>query len=180
MKLEKIDITDILENALTYIVVFAMFAYGVGKYIQFSGEMPLEKTVGEMTGMQLMWAFYGYSRPFVIILGVLEISGGILMLIKKTRLLGCLFITTILVNVILQDIFYDVNVGALRAAIIYQMCIVCILWFNKEKLIQSLRTMTSSPVFSSFNKKYYVKIVMSVFLFIVLRILEYYITTKWY
>lgn len=31
-----------------------------------------------------MWAFYGYSYPFVITLGVLEVVGGILMFFRKT------------------------------------------------------------------------------------------------
>lgn len=55
--------------------------------------------------MQLMWAFYGYSYPFVITLGVLEVLGGI-------------FVSTILSNVILQDIYCGVNFGALKAALV--------------------------------------------------------------
>jgi len=43
MKLEREDIVSILENAFSYIVVFAMFAYGVGKIIQFDGAMKLIK-----------------------------------------------------------------------------------------------------------------------------------------
>ncbi len=79
--------TQILENAFSYIVVFAMCAYGVGKIIQFDGAIEANTTVSEMTGMQLMWAFYGYSKPFVITLGVLEITDGILMLLQRTRIL---------------------------------------------------------------------------------------------
>jgi len=60
MKLKREDILIILENAFTYIVVFAMFAYGAGKIIQFNGAIEIDKSVSELTGMQLMWAFYGY------------------------------------------------------------------------------------------------------------------------
>ncbi len=60
MKLEREDFISILENAFSYIVVFAMFAYGVGKIIQFDGVTATDKTVSELTGMQLMCAFYGY------------------------------------------------------------------------------------------------------------------------
>ena len=132
-----------------------MFAYGIGKMVQFNGAVPVNKTISDLTAQQLMWAFYGYSKPFVLTLGFLEIIGGILILIKRTRILGCLFVTTILVNVILQDIFYTVNIGALRAAILYQVFIALILWFNKEKLIQSFRILLNSTVFSGFNKKFF-------------------------
>ena len=118
MYLNKSDRVEIIENAVTYIVVFAMLAYGVGKVVQFNHSAHVTSKVSDLTGMQLMWAFYGYSYPFVITLGVLEVIGGILMFFRKTRLIGCVFVSTILSNVILQDIYYDVNVGALKAAIV--------------------------------------------------------------
>jgi len=179
MQFEKKERNEILENAYTYVVVFAMLAYGVGKIVQFNGATAIKKTVSEMTGMQLMWAFYGYSKPFVITLGVLEITGGVLMLLKRTRLIGCLFVSTILINVILQDIFYGVHVGALKAAIFYQILIIIILWFNKEKLLQCFKILTSSQLFEISKKRFFAKILLSIMLFVLLRILEYYITIKW-
>lgn len=178
MTIDKADITGILESAFSYVVVMAMFVYGVGKITQFDGALNTSKSVSEMTGMQLMWAFYGYSKEFTITLGVLEICGGILMLYKRTRLIGCFFLTTILINIILQDIFYEVHVGALRAAILYQLLIIIILWFNRQRLIQSLTVLIGlqSPVES---KKKLLKIFISIILFAIIRVLEFYITIKW-
>lgn len=82
-----------------------MFIYGFGKLFQFEGAAEIDKTVSELNGMQLMWAFYGYSKSFAITLGIFEVIGGLLILIKRTRIIGCLFTSTILINVILQDIF---------------------------------------------------------------------------
>nr|WP_315153368.1 hypothetical protein [uncultured Flavobacterium sp.] len=179
MKFDKKEIIEIIENAFTYIVVMAMFAYGIGKMVQFDGATNTNLKVSEMTAQQLMWAFYGYSRPFVLTLGFLEIIGGTLMLLKRTRILGCLFVSTILVNVILQDIFYNVNIGALRAAIIYQLFIIAILWFSKEKVIHSFRIITSIEKIDASKKKFFLKVIFSVLLFVAIRILEFYITTKW-
>jgi hypothetical protein len=125
-----------------------------------------------------MWAFYGYSKPFAVILGILEIAGGILMFIKRTRILGCLLVSTILVNVILQDIFYEVNIGALRAAIIYQFLIIVILWFNREKLIQSIKILISPQFYEKSKMVFFIKMGLSIILFVVLRIIEFYVTTK--
>lgn len=178
MKLEKKDILEILENSFCYVVVLAMFAYGIGKLIQFNGAIETNKNVSEMTGMQIMWAFYSYSKSFAIILGIFEITGGILMLIKRTRIFGCLFVTTILINVILQDIFYDVNIGALRAALIYQFLILGILWFNRLKLIQSFKLIISSNSLKEPRNKFAIKLFMSILLFVIIRVLEFYVTTK--
>jgi hypothetical protein len=178
MLLRKTDKIEILENAFSYIVVFAMFIYGSAKISQFDGALESNKIISELTGMQLMWAFYSYSKTFAITLGILEITGGILMFFRRTRVLGCLFVSTILVNVILQDIFYEVNKGALRAAIIYQILILVILWFNREKLIQSFKTLTSLTDLNEPRNKFLIKILLSIILFVILRIVEFYVTTK--
>ena len=90
------------------------------------------------------------------------------MLIKRTRILGCLFVSTILVNVILQDIFYSVNIGALRVAILYQVFIVLILWFNKEKLTLIFKIITSSNKTNVYKKEFFFYIILSIVLFIII------------
>ncbi len=179
MKFEIKDKVEIVENAFAYVLVMAMFAYGIGKMVQFDVAMQSNKTVAQMTGMELMWAFYGYSKPFVFTLGILEITGGILILIKRTRLVGCILVSTILVNIILQDIFYKVNPGALIAAIIYQSLIIVIFWFNKDVIIQCLKWLLNRQKSDDSRKKFYVKFFLSILLFVILRIMEFYLTTKW-
>ena len=57
MNFDKKDKIEILENSISWIVVLAMFIYGGGKLIQFDGAIEIDKTVSELTGMELMWAF---------------------------------------------------------------------------------------------------------------------------
>ncbi|OQD42243.1 hypothetical protein BUL40_11685 [Croceivirga radicis] len=179
MNFTKKDKIEIFENSISWIVVLAMFIYGGAKLIQFDGAAEIDKTVSEMTGMELMWAFYGYSKSFAITLGIFELIGGILILIKRTRIIGCLFTSTILVNVIFQDIYFGVHLGALKAAILYQLLILIILWLNKEKLIKSIKTLLTSEKTGQTKSKYFVKILIAFGIFVGLRILEYFITIKW-
>lgn len=172
----KKTILTIIENASSYVVTLAMLLYGIGKPLQFVANAYAQKRVGELTGMELMWAFYGYSKPFIIIVGLLEITGGLLLLFKKTRIVGCLMLSTILINVILQDIFYGVNQGALIAALFYQTLIGFILFLNREKLIAALKVMTSSSFVETESKAKWIVILGSIALFIALRLLEYLIT----
>jgi hypothetical protein len=168
----------IFENAITYVIVLALFAYGFGKLVQFNGAAASSLTVSEMTGMQLMWAFYGYSRPFVLTLGALEIIGGVLMFFQRTRLMGCLFVSTILVNIILQDIFYEVNVGALRAAILYQLLIIIILFIHRIRVMTIWRLMISRTENEASWRTKALITILSVVFFVVFRVAEYYITTQ--
>lgn len=178
MKYTRQDKIDIIENALSWIVVFAMFVYGGAKIMQFDGATAIDKSVSELTGMQLMWAFYGYSKPYVIILGILEITGGLLILIKRTRLIGCFLTSTILVNVILQDIFFEVYFGVIKAAIIYQSMIIIIFFLNREKLIKILNILLDSNNIKQSKMIILSKLVIAFIFFIILRILEFVITNK--
>ncbi|WP_426091314.1 hypothetical protein [Flavobacterium sp. DSR3-2] len=178
MKFDREDKIEIFENAITWIVVFAMFIYGGGKIVQFDRASEINKTVSEMSGMELMWAFYGYSKAYAMTLGLFEIIGGTLMLIKKTRIIGCLFTSTILVNVILQDIYFEVHLGALKAAILYQFLVLMIVWLNKDKVVQSIKALINTNKFQQPKYKFMIKLVIAFICFVILRITEYYLTIK--
>ena len=105
--------------------------------------------------------------------------GGLLILINRTRIIGCLFTSTILVNVIFQDIYFGVHLGALKAAILYQLLILIILLLNKDKLIMSIKTLLISEKTVQTKTKFFIKILIAFGLFIGLRILEYFMTIKW-
>ncbi len=178
MNFDKKDKIEILENAISWIIVLAMFIYGGGKLIQFDGATEINKTVSELTGMEIMWAFYSYSKSFAMTLGILEIIGGILILIKKTRIIGCLLTSTILVNVIFQDIYFGVHLGALKAAILYQILILIILWLNKEKLIRVIKVLLELNKIKQPKMKLFIKLLIAFGVFLILRILEYYLTIR--
>ncbi|WP_026449437.1 hypothetical protein [Aequorivita capsosiphonis] len=178
MNFGKKDKVEIFENAISWLVVFAMFVYGGTKLLQFESAIEIDKTVSEMTGMELMWAFYGYSKLFAITLGIFEIIGGLFILIKKTRIIGCLFTSTILVNIIFQDIYFGVHLGALRAALLYQILILIILWLNKEKLRRSIKMLLKSKKIEQPKLKLFLKLFIAFILFVGLRIAEYYFTVR--
>jgi hypothetical protein len=83
------------------------------------------------------------------------------------------------VNVILQDIYFGVHLGALKAAILYQLLILIILLLNKEKLITSIKTLLISDKNEQTKTKFFVKTLIAFGIFGGLRILEYFITIKW-
>ena len=139
MTFTKKELVEILETALVIVVAVSMFFYGIGKPFQFTNETIQQLSVSELTSMELMWAFYGYSKSYAIIIGLFEVIGALLILFNKTRILGAIVLTTILVNVILQDIFYSVNQGALQAAIIYQAIIFCIIYLRRVEVISTLK-----------------------------------------
>ncbi|MES2517664.1 MAG: hypothetical protein V4585_06130 [Bacteroidota bacterium] len=168
----------IVEISSVLVVSTAMIMYGIGKFVQFPATVDITKKVSELSGQELMWAFYGYSKAFPIILGILETLGGVLLLFRQTRLLSTILLSTILVNVILQDIIYHVNQGALIAAIIYQLLIFGILVINKERVVLIFKSFTETEKNSEKGnlKMNVLKIIYIGLLFILLKGLEYFVT----
>jgi len=132
-----------LELALRWHVSLSMFVYGIAKTVQFSPAAEVGSPVNELTGQQLMWAFYGYSIGYAKFLGIVEMIGAVLLLFRRTTLLGCLVVTVVLVNVIAQDIVYGVLEGALRAAIIYQVLTVFVVLLNWEQVARVWQALTT-------------------------------------
>ena len=143
-----------IELALRWHVAISMFVYGIAKTVQFDATAENHAPVNSLTGQQLMWAFYGYSLTYAKFLGVVEMAGAVLLLFRRTTLLGCLVVTTVLVNVIVQDLVYGVLEGALRAAIIYQALTVVILLINWQRVTAVWKAFTS-PVQTTSALRWY-------------------------
>lgn len=124
-------IKDFIYWVSIFIVSASMLIYGLSKPFQF-GSIENSKNISQLSGQQLMWVFYNHSKFYPIIIGIFEIMGAITLLFNKTRVLGCLILTTILFNIIIQD--YVFNVVALSSAIYYQVLIIIILICEKTKV----------------------------------------------
>ena len=93
-----------------------------------------------------MWNFYSYSLTYPLIIGFFEILGGISLLSNRSRIFGCILLTIILSNIIIQDYIYEIV--ALKSAIFYQILVVIILFFDKEKLKRVIKVLFTTSKFS--------------------------------
>lgn len=97
-----------------YYVAFILLSYGFSKI--FNGQFPsnsyfrLEEKVGDMSPMGMLWTFMGASRSYTFVSGLLEVIGGTLLLFRKTKTFGALFVMTVMLNVVLLNFTYDVPV----------------------------------------------------------------------
>jgi uncharacterized membrane protein YphA (DoxX/SURF4 family) len=136
MRISRENIGYLFYWTIIFVVAGSMIGYGLGKPIQFQGfEKSANPNLSE--GHQLMWSFYSYSLAYPIIIGVLEILGGLCLLLDRTRIFGCILLTIILSNIIIQDYIYEVK--ALNSAIYYQVLIFIILIFDHDKVRRTLQ-----------------------------------------
>jgi hypothetical protein len=92
---------------LRYISAFLLMGYGASKlaHLQFHLNHTLAaRPVSSLTGYELTWFYYGYSRIYSVILGVTQVGGGALLLFRKTALLGAFAMLPVIVNILLIDL----------------------------------------------------------------------------
>ena len=124
-----------------FIVSSSMIIYGIAKPIQFS-DYTNSTNLNVSEGHKIMWTFYSYSLTYPIIIGVFEILGGVSILFNKSRIFGCILLTIILSNIIIQDFIYEIV--ALKSAIFYQILVLIIFLFDIEKLKRIFSLLFSS------------------------------------
>jgi hypothetical protein len=101
--------------ALRFSLALAMIRYGAIKIIpaQMASPPPLSLLalrLGDFTRMRLLWLFTGTSPAYESLVGCAEMLGGVLLLFRRTTLLGALVCAADLTMVVILNFCYDVHV----------------------------------------------------------------------
>jgi len=103
------------EVYMRYLLGIMLISYGFAKLTE-SGQFPepgfgrLDQTYGASSPMGLVWTFMGASRAYTIFAGFFEIIPGLLLLFRKTKLIGALMAITVMLNIVLLNFCYDIPV----------------------------------------------------------------------
>jgi hypothetical protein len=117
-----IDSTRVLaifQGLLRYGTAFELCFIGWQKIFHLQFITPLGRLDNPFSSFplsDLMWAFFGQSYSFILVIGFCQIIGSFLLLFSRTRLLGVFILIPILLNIILIDIFYEIEPGPLLQA----------------------------------------------------------------
>lgn len=127
-----------------YNIALVAFSYGIIKLfalqMPFPNESMMATSLGDLLPMRLSWMFIGYSSPYQIFSGAMEVLVGVLLLYRKTATLGTILGTAVFTNVMLLNLAYDIPVKIFSMHIVL-MClyllaneynrIACFLVLNK-------------------------------------------------
>ncbi|WP_223860888.1 hypothetical protein [Spirosoma validum] len=94
----------------------------------------LDAPISSVDGMSLTWYYFGYSYPLAVIIGLFQIGGSILLLYRRTTLLGVMILLPVMVNIVLINGFYTISVGAFFNSVIYSLALIFLLLLHIEKL----------------------------------------------
>ena len=99
---------------LRYLLAAVMLSYGMAKVIPVQFPQPslvqLITPVGELTRMRLLWLSMGAAPAYSVFTGLCEVTGALLLLSRRTSLLGALILAGSLTNVLALNLAYGIGV----------------------------------------------------------------------
>jgi hypothetical protein len=126
-----------------YLVALTLFVYGFAKLngSQFTVlDSELDRPMGEVSGFWLTWYYFGYSRVYGTLLALAQIGGGALLLSRRTTLLGTLFLLPVVGNIVLVNVFYGIEPGALIVSVLLLTGLGVLLHPHWDALVEVLWT----------------------------------------
>lgn len=115
---------------LRYWLAFDIATYGFAKILktQFAQSFHRDDSlVGSLNGFDLTWNYFAHSYALAVIIGLLQIIGSVLLLFRKTTLLGVSILLPILVNILLINVFYDIATGAFLNSVLFTLGLLYLL-----------------------------------------------------
>jgi len=125
------------QGLIRYGVAFDLAEFGWAKICHLQLVMPLSKLdlpYRDFSPSDLFWYFFSHSYLFACIIAGLQITGAMLLLFRKTRLVGVFVLLPVIANILLMDIFYQIGDSVVMHASIMMLGILYFLFIEFSRL----------------------------------------------
>lgn len=143
----------------SYYIVFILIIYGFDKVFKAQFYLPepniLYTSFGNLSKDILYWSTLGTSRFYSISMGIIEVVTAILILFKRTRILGLLISIGVFVNIILINFGFDISVKTFSIFLMLvtlfsvypnlKMLINFLVFQRREQLTHTNQAIVSNP-----------------------------------
>lgn len=129
-----------LTVCIRYFICYKMLAFGVVKFYVYGGQFPaltdahLTTTLRDMSPSVLFFNFMRYSKSYVILAGMLEVGGGLLLLSRRTVTMGALILLGVMLNVLMVNLCYNFVQKILSLHLVFML--LCLILLDAKGLYQ--------------------------------------------
>jgi hypothetical protein len=123
---------------LRYWLALEISTYGFAKILKtqfgvahYRDDMP----VGQLNGFNLTWNYFAHSYALAVIIALCQIGGSILLLFRRTTLLGVFILLPVMVNIVLINFFFDISPGAFMNSVMFTLGLLYLLLLQRSALI---------------------------------------------
>jgi hypothetical protein len=110
----KARIEHLVNGLLIFFLALHLFKYGSDKLFKHQFYFPEPNTLftplGYLTKDMLYWSAVGASYSYNVVLGLVELVPAVLLLFRRTRLLGGLMAAAVLLHVLVLNFAFDISV----------------------------------------------------------------------
>lgn len=144
------------QDITRYFLAMDMIMFALQKIFHLQFAIPMAKLddpFSNLSGEDLIWAFYGKFYAFTLIIASLQIASGVLLLFSRTRLFAIILLLPILLNIFLLDWFYDLGLVVNLYITLLTLAAVYLLLTEYQRLkLFFFTTKSDLPVFNFQNK----------------------------
>lgn len=137
-KINTAKVYALLYSGIRYCIAFNIASFGWKKFYGLQFIVPAKianMSMNQQSGEWLTWYYFGYSHTFGIIIALIQIIGGYLLLFRRTLLIGSVILFSLLLNLTLINVFYQMNIGALLQSILLTSGVFYLVLLDSKKLI---------------------------------------------
>jgi hypothetical protein len=158
-KINSAKVYAILYSGIRYCIAFNLASFGWKKFYGLQFIVPSEISnmpMNQQSGEWLTWYYFGYSHAFGIIIALIQIVGGYLLLFRRTLLIGSVILFSLLLNLTLINVFYQMNAGAMLQSVLLTIGVLYLIVLDSKKLIDFFFT-TKSNIQSVYISGFFLK-----------------------
>ena len=152
-------IYGILYAIIRYTITFNLASFGWKKIFDLQFIVPTEiaeKPMNQQSGEWLTWYYFGYSKAFGFCITMIQIVGAYFLLFRKTLLLASIVLFAFMINLLMINIFYHLNAGALTQSVLLTLGITFLISLEYDKLVvfflKTTSTLPSIPFKNALSK----------------------------
>ena len=127
-----------LTTILRYWLAFYLATFGFEKLFNVNFAFSYhtqDSLVNTLSGQELTWIYYGYSYSLTVIIGLFQLIGSILLLYRRTTLLGVITLLPVQLNILMINLFYGIGPLTTFISIIMVLGLSYLLLERKKDII---------------------------------------------
>jgi len=123
--------------------------FGFQKLFRLQFILPMamqDQPLSSLSGENLTWVYFSHSYPFACAIGLFQIAGSVLLLYRRTKLIGVFTLLPIMVNISLLNISYGFEAGEVVHALVLLLGLLYLLFEEYPRLAALFLARPMQPV----------------------------------
>jgi len=137
------------QGLLRYGIALDLAMFGFQKLFRLQFVVPmamLDQPESRLSGEDLTWTYFAHSYAFACAIGLFQIIGSVLLVYRRTKLIGVFTLLPVMVNICLLNLFYSFETGEQVHAVVLLLGLLYLLFEEYPRLSALFLAKPKPPV----------------------------------